>query len=234
MLQRFVDSAVIGEADVGIEVDEEAPQCGVRRSGGGRDLDDLHQPRLGAVDGIAGGLSAGLQMDGEAQRRTSVACALAVGEPRLPELPRPVDPPDRSTAHGLVDLLQQRPGLLSAEQADHPVAEVGTGTHGHEPLVSPDLGHVAGDAVPEAAVDRGFGGIEGGDRLAALVVQVGELLAHHRGEDAATPVGGQDRDQRDAGDGRDPAGDGHDAAVDRCAADNLLTVVGGDRAVGFE
>src|SRR5262249_35100762 len=56
-----------------------------------------------------------------------------------------------------------------------------------------DLAAEHGQTVAEAAIDRGFGGPQCGQRLPARVAIV-ELGAHQRREDAATPGRGQDGD----------------------------------------
>lgn len=47
---------------------------------------------------------------------------------------------------------------------------------------------MGGRAVAEAAVDCGFGGAQYSNRFGAGRVQVGELSAHHRREDAASAI----------------------------------------------
>ena len=78
-------------------------------------------------------------------------------------------------------------------------------------------------AVAEAAVDHGLGRPQGGDRLAAAVVDVRELAAHQRGEQPAPAVRGPHADERHARDrhlsarhreaAREDPGSGHDPAA---------------------
>ncbi len=235
VLQGLVHRAVVAQAGVGVEVDEETPQRGVRLPRGGHELDDPHHLLLRAVQDVPAHLPARLGVHGEPQRRpAALTHPLPVGRPRPPEPLRPVHPPGPVPPGDVVGLLQQRQRLLPAQQPDRPVTEIGAGPQRHEPLVPPDLGHLAGHPVPEPPVDRRLGRVERRDRFAARLVQAGELLAHHRGEDAAAPVRRQHRHQRDPGDGYRRAGDRHDAPVDGGAADDVPAVEGGQRATGIE
>jgi hypothetical protein len=59
-------------------------------------------------------------------------------------------------------------------------------------------------------------------------------VAHHRRQDAAPPVGGQDADERDAPRAHDPAGNGELEGVRRCRPDDRVAVERGDAAVELE
>src|SRR5439155_15885860 len=84
-------------------------------------------------------------------------------------------------------------------------------------------------AVAEAAVDRVLGGPEVRDRLAALAAGV-ELGAHHRPQDPAAPVRGEDGDGGDAGGRNAPAGDRQLEGEGAGATDGAAVLPGGVHA----
>src|SRR5712692_4328141 len=122
------------------------------------------------------------------------------------------------------------PGRRAREHAGghrpHPVVDgrqhAGGVGQGHQPRLPHRLAGVAedrsvafdrgppvegGHPVPETGIDEGFGCVQDGHRVTA-VVGIAELAPHQFAEDPATAVGGQDPDQRHSG-GRDlSAGDG--------------------------
>src|SRR5260370_29418006 len=136
-------------------------------------------------------------MNSETQCCRAIAHMLLVVETGIPKLTCPVDPSDSLDTDGVVDLLHQWVGLIAVEEPDGSLTALNVGPKAHEALLAVELGCVRGNAIPEATVDLGLGGVEHSDRLAAGLLQIGKLLAHPRREDSSPPECRGDRDPCD-------------------------------------
>ena len=159
----------------------------------------------------------GVLGDGGAERLGAVAVALVVAQPVLPPGTVAVEHAGYRRADGLVHRAHGVERVSGREQIDLR----GRGAAQRATSVSTSSSAAKRrHAIAEAAVDHGLGRPQGGDRLAAAVVDVGELAAHQRGEQPAPAVGGAHADERHARDRhlsarhREPAredpGPGHD------------------------
>ena len=84
---------------------------------------------------------------------------------------------------------------------------------------------LAGNAVPEATIDRGLRNFKGRQRQATLVGG-GDLTLHHLGEEATSAVGGQDSHAAYAGCLYTPAGNGHVERIAFRESDGIGAVEG--------
>src|SRR5258708_11129202 len=173
-------------------------------------------------------------MNSETQCCRAIAHILLVVETGIPKLTCPVDPSDSLDTDGVIDLLHQWAGLIAVEEPDGPLTDINVGPKAHEALLAVELGCVRGNAIPEATVDRGLGGVEHGDRLAAGLVQIGKLLAHHRREDPSTPVCRGDADPRDACNRLHSTRNRHGPRVDCHTCDWRIAIERCDCALEFD
>src|SRR5258708_37830074 len=173
-------------------------------------------------------------MNSETQCCRAIAHMLLVVETGIPKLTCSVDAYDSVDTDGVIDLLHQWAGLIAVEEPDGSLTASNVGPKAHEALLAVELGCVRGNAIPEATVDRGLGGVEHSDRLAAGLVQAGKLLAHHRREDSSTPVCRGDADPRDACNRLHSTRNRHGPRVDCRTCDWLRAIERCDCALEFD